>query len=257
MIQPQLALLVFIVMTVHHFGEGDTQSHSKSLGWIEIVARGGTFLVTVYSNHTEVVELFTLIVSGSSEAAVSNVMVACAVMQAGYAICTIYLLVHLLSSLHLESAQQLLLEIIALNFMYYAAPPLLAFMIYFNIYHSQRHLVRVMRMNTWRASSRVTLCVGLAFTLLATLILGLWYSSIQAPTTGYAMTVDARPLLRPVFIVISVLTVPHMVLTHEVVSKTSSRTKKSANSVEETTSGLNCKHRKSTTDFLTDFEIDV
>ena len=224
---PQLALLLFIVMTVQHFGEGDTQSNPRSFGWAEVVARGGTFLVTIHSNHAEVVDIFTLIVGGTSEAAVSNVMAACTVMQIGYAVCTVYLLVHLSTFLHLQSAQQLLLEVAVLNFMYYAAPPLLAFMVYFNIYHSQRHLTRVMGMNTWQASSRVTVMVGMSVTLLATLILGLWYSGIQATApfiqaTTYSLLLDARPLLRPVFIVISSITVPHMVLVHEVFSKTPS-----------------------------------
>merc|ERR1712086_314365 len=95
-----------------------------------------------------------------------------------------------------------------------------AFMVYFNIYHSQRHLVRVTGMSTWQASSRVTVMVGMSVTLLATLILGLWYSGIQA--TAYSLLLDARPLLRPVFIVISSISVPHMVLVHEVFSKTPS-----------------------------------
>jgi len=212
-LQPEVALFLFLVMTVYHFGEGDAQSNPKSFGLIEMVARGGTFLVTIHSNHNQVVEIFTLIVGGSS---VTNVMAACTIMQVGYAICTCLFIVHLLSVLHSSSAQLLLLELVALNVMYYVAPPLLAFAVYFNLYHSQRHVVRVMQMNSWRASNRLSLMVATTFTLLSTIILGLWYWSGQL--SRWAVIQDARPLLRPMFVVISVLTVPHMFLVHEVVS---------------------------------------
>merc|ERR1711924_538311 len=153
---------------------------------------------------------------GTSEASIANVLNACTAMQVGYAVCLAYVVVHLLCQLHLASAQRLLLEMVVINLMYYAAPPLLAFAIYFNLYHSQRHVVRVMRMRTWQASGRMTIAVGAIFTVLATAILGLWYWGSQVTTRS--MVLDARPLVRPMFIVISVLTVPHMVLVHEVVT---------------------------------------
>jgi len=257
MFLPQLALLLFMVMTVQHFGEGDAQSNPKSLGWIEIVARGGSFLVAIYSNHAEVVDIFTLIVGGSSEAAVGHVMAACVMMQVGYAVCTTYFLVHLLTSLHLGSSQRLLLEVAALNAMYYTAPPLLAFMVYFNVYHCQRHMVRVMGMNTWQASSRVTMIVGVVVTLLATFALGLWYSGIQAAApfvqaSADSFWLDARPMLRPVFIIISSITVPHMVLVHQVFSK--SPNGDFENTVVEEKQELMDKkdheHKKSTSDYF-------
>merc|ERR1711990_954897 len=158
----------------------------------------------------------TLIVGGSTEASIANVMAACTVMQCVYCMCTFSFLVHLISSAQMGSSRSLLLELLALNLMYYMAPPLLAFAVYFNLYHSQRHVVRVMQMGTWRASNRLSLMVAITFTVLSTVILGLWYWFGQLSTR--AMVLDARPLLRPMFIVISVLTVPHMVLVHEVVT---------------------------------------
>merc|ERR1711924_36962 len=158
-----MALLLFLVMTVYHFGEGDTQSSGK-LDWVQMIARGGSFLVTIHSNHAEVVEIFTLIVGGDSETSVANVMLACVAMQAVYAIALVSLLVRLFTSLHLLSARNLLIEVVTLNLLYFFAPPLLAFAVYFNLYHSQRHVVRVMRMRTWQVSFSATLLVNRVYT---------------------------------------------------------------------------------------------
>merc|ERR1711907_118390 len=159
---------------------------------------------------------FTLIVGGNSEAAIATVLAACTVMQMGYAVALVAFVVQLLSQLHMASARRLLLEVVAVNLLYYVAPPLLAFTIYFNLYHSQRHVVRVMQMRTWQASFRDTLVVGVAFTMLFTTILGVWYYLGQVSTSG--MMKDASPLVRPMFIVISVMTVPHMVLVNDVLT---------------------------------------
>jgi len=137
-------------------------------------------------------------------------------MQLVYVACLVKLVVHLLSLIHLASSRRLLLEVVVLNAMYMLAPPLLAFAIYFNLYHSQRHVVRVMRMSTWKASPGCTGAVVVIFTLLSTVILAVWYCGMQLTTSK--MILDARPMLRPMFIVISVITVPHMVLVHEVVA---------------------------------------
>merc|ERR1711871_873498 len=213
LLQPELALTAFLVMTVYHFGEGDTHSNPKSLGLVEMVARGGSFLVTIRSNHAEVVEIFTLIVGGNSEQSIANVMNACTIMQGCYVVALVSVVTHLVSNLQLASARNLLLEIVSINLMYYVAPPLLAFAVYFNLYHSQRHVLRVMKMSTWRASGRDTLLVGAVFTVLSTAILGMWYYGSQVTTSS--MMMNASPLVRPMFIVFSVLTVPHMVLVHE------------------------------------------
>merc|ERR1711966_457824 len=190
-------------MTIYHFGEGDEQSNPWSLGWQEIVARGGTFLVTIYAHEAEVAGIFTHIVAGKSVDAVANVMRACTVMQLVYVVCIVNMVVKLLFSLQLPSARKLLLEILTLNLMYYFASPLMAFTVYFNLYHSQRHVERVSQMSTWTVKLQLMRRVEVVFTCLATAALIAWICTTRLSTL--TVIFDARPLLRPTFVVISVL----------------------------------------------------
>jgi len=53
LLAPEFALFAFLLLTVYHFGEGDAQSNPHALGWVEIVARGGSFLVTIHAHHAK------------------------------------------------------------------------------------------------------------------------------------------------------------------------------------------------------------
>lgn len=209
---PSIALICFLTTAVYHFGEGDVQSKSQSYGWTEVVARGVVFTIAIHVHSEEVSVLFGLII-GYTPVPVALSLV-CSVMYIIYVCCTISFALHLITSVAPSTSRWVLLELAALISLYYIATPLTAFAVHFNLYHARRHVVRVMRMQPQSLGDyKKSILVATVVTAIPLFVLFAWVANTTKKESH--ITIDATAWVRPLFVILGTLTLPHGVLVHQ------------------------------------------
>ena len=220
---PGAALALFIVMSVAHFGEGDvaTSDWARSDsgvaargrfwklrgGFLEMFARGGAFLVAVEAFPMEVRHIF---IDMAGEHEVATVMGLLHNLSTCHAWATAVVGLAHLAHIHEDHSMLVAIELAVVNTLYRWCPPLVAFAIYFNFFHSLRHIMRVAEFAPETVAKRGK-AVAALFTLLATLpmvAVALWNAE-EFGAVGVAWIENS---IKMIFIGLSVLTTPHMVL---------------------------------------------
>jgi Brp/Blh family beta-carotene 15,15'-monooxygenase len=202
---PTIALLLFILMSIYHFGEGDLVAHEISPSRpLEIFARGGNFL-SCRSNGVNTI--FTLLVNDSVN--LNLLVIVLYWISLLHRICSLYVLMlysrRFIKSRDLTNSGLLVLEFVTVDSLFRWCPPLLAFTIYFNLFHSLRHMIRVAEYSYTRIINR-----GKPIMLLFTLL-----TILPLLVTSHIMSLNEDFIeknLKLIFIGLSVLTTPHMVI---------------------------------------------
>ena len=141
---PWFSFVSFLVVSVFHFGEGDVQKRDSFSDWLEIVVRGCMFCVGLYHRPGEGLYLsFCSIVHGESEMQVMPIHVT--LVNLVYRIHILALMVVILHRLKRGGEFHIAFELVVLHLMFAQLPLLLSFSIYFSLYHSCRHVVRIFR----------------------------------------------------------------------------------------------------------------
>lgn len=221
LLAPLTTLLFFLLISVWHFGRGDVDDRlalganrpwSKLGAFFEAVARGGFFLTAALYFHTsDVSAMFASLTGFPFEHIIAQARaVGPAMLMLNGALLSVVLAHHLGgwaegSDDHGRAA----LEVAALVALFCLAAPLVAFVVYFCFWHSVRHGLRLaaaLDPSSPAAALRAFVRRAWPTTLAASLIgvAAFWLLGASPPT-------DA--LLRIVFVGLSALTVPHVVLT--------------------------------------------
>jgi len=196
---PTIGFLVFLSISLFHFGRGDIVPRTKDHQLTEVVMRGGLVLAGISLFHrTEVDAIFEVLI-GSNTAVVWSFLQAIGVL-------TLILIPLVLFSKSPQERKAASIEVIGLLALFAIAPPLLGFAFYFCGIHSVRHFrhMGVMLQSTLQRFQVTRTTV--IFSLL-TWAVGLFAVANQSSSIGLEPA-----LLQVIFIGLAALTVPHMIL---------------------------------------------
>ena len=196
---PSLSLVVFLIISMVHFGWGDANAKTNFQFILQVVIHGGLVVFGTVNFHiTEVTRLFNLLTNGDSSAAIQVSQI----MFFGILFLTIIYLFLAIKNYELMSR---LIELIVIALILVLLPPLLGFAVYFCFVHTGRHMLHIWKKLQIAMNSRVIFIQAIGLTAASWLLgLGAFYFLDSGDF-------DAD-ILRVVFIGLAALTVPHMIL---------------------------------------------
>ena len=199
-IAPSLSLIVFLTISMLHFGAGDARHGEGVLRFAETMAHGGLAIVGISQFHrSEVDEIFYYLINQDT-----------AMVWLAINVLTLAVIVAIIACVS-QAAKDVkwsatTLELLILGIVYALVPPLLGFAIYFCLVHSARHFRRIL--STIKATVDFSNIKNQA-------ILFTTASWIAAGIAFWMLADFADPgptVMRITFIGLAALTVPHMLL---------------------------------------------
>lgn len=207
---PILMLTSFLMLAVAHFGFGDTGEITGLQRALEIIVRGGsTIVIPLFFQTATTLELFTILVGPESTTAMHAASQA--IMPSAGWIWSLCLIASISWRVSTRRPGWLLaiLELILIAAVFAMLQPLIAFLLYFNLIHSVRHLADLGAARfpksghcAWRWLLSESLPLTVATLILATIAFYLFRHSINFNEN----------ITRVIFWGLSALTIPHMVL---------------------------------------------
>lgn len=190
---PVLCLGVFLLISAWHFS-GDWDAN---LPWVWRRALGALLLLMPVGFHTQEVAVLFAHLSGEGGAALAHGLA----LPAGALALGMVLIA---SAATAQRQWALVIELLLLVLLAFAAPPLVYFALYFCLLHSPRHMAHVFRREPPAAHRQLLRTMGVYtfLTLLGLTVMALLYRAAPLDTV----------LMRVVFIGLAALTVPHMLL---------------------------------------------
>jgi len=199
-IAPSLSLIVFLIISMLHFGAGDARHGEGVLRFAETMAHGGLAIVGISQFHrSEVDEIFYYLINQDT-----------AMVWLAINVLTVAVIVAIIACVS-QAAKDVkwsatTLELLILGILYALVPPLLGFAIYFCLVHSARHFRRIL--STIKATVDFSNIKNQAilFTTASWIAAGIAFWM-------FADFADPGPtVMRITFIGLAALTVPHMLL---------------------------------------------
>ena len=199
-IAPSLSLIVFLTISMLHFGAGDARHGEGILRFAETLAHGGLAIVGISQFHrSEADEIFYYLINQDT-----------AMVWLAINVLTVAVIVAIITCVS-QAAKDVkwsatTLELLILGIVYALVPPLLGFAIYFCLVHSARHFRRIL--STIKATVDFSNIKNQA-------ILFTTASWIAAGIAFWMLADFADPgptVMRITFIGLAALTVPHMLL---------------------------------------------
>ncbi len=197
-IAPNLSLLIFLIVSAIHFGISDT-IHKGNLFYIEIFFRGLAPIATpIYFYNEEVKFIFSKL---NADQIFINKLIN---YNDFFFIILMSLLILFLSFQIINKKKNnfnTFIEVQLIIFTFYFFEPFIAFCLYFCFFHSLRHLL--IEKETLNISFKKLIVSTIPITLISTIGIFLIYVLILQDNLSY---------LSLIFISLSALTVPHMLL---------------------------------------------
>ena len=199
-IAPSLSLIVFLTISMLHFGAGDARHGEGILRFAETLAHGGLAIVGISQFHrSEADEIFYYLINQDT-----------AMVWLAINVLTVAVIVAIIACVS-QAAKDVkwsatTLELLILGIVYALVPPLLGFAIYFCLVHSARHFRRIL--STIKATVDFSNIKNqtILFTTASWIAAGIAFRM-------FADFADPGPtVLRITFIGLAALTVPHMLL---------------------------------------------
>ena len=199
-VAPSISLILFLIISLLHFGAGDVKNGQGSLGFTEALAHGGLAIVGISQFHRgEVNEIFAYLTNRDT----ATVWLAIDILTVGVIAAVITCIVQ--ASKNPKWATTVL-ELLLLGIIYAIAPPLLGFAIYFCCVHSARHFRKIYATIKETVTSGNIKNQAILFTVISWIAAGVAFWM-------FADFADPGPtIMRITFIGLAALTVPHMIL---------------------------------------------
>lgn len=197
LIAPTLFLVIFLIASVAHFS-GDLPADTPLLS--RLLYGGAIIILPTILHAAEVTRLFGFLISAG---AASSLVAALGLMAWPWLVGLV-----IAAILRVRTDRLTALEIISVSALAAAAPPLLAFTVFFCGMHSARHILRTQQyagrasawhLIGWSVLPMLAVCVAFA---------AAWYQLKDAPF-------DSQ-VVQMVFVTLAILTGPHMVLIEQV-----------------------------------------
>lgn len=200
MMAPVACLLVFLVISMLHFGMGDVRAGNGWQGMLEALAHGGLVVAGISQMHRDEVDvIFGYLVDGTT-----------LLVWQGLEIISIFVAVALLFCVVQGVINRRwrggLAELVIMGAIFAFTPPLVGFAIYFCLVHTPRHVRSILSSVSSGVSRRLMVSQAVLFTVASWVAGGLAFWLLLGAETAEAA------LMRVVFIGLAALTVPHMIL---------------------------------------------
>ena len=197
---PSVSLIIFIGISIIHFGLGDARAQNGWFRWVQAIAHGGVVVVIIAQSHKlDVSKIFNYLTGTENlqiwlAIDIISVIVALTIMIYGW------------RSIFDRRWLNGLIEIMFLVLMFIKLPPLVSFAIYFCCIHTVRHLSNILIPIRTILPSKILYIKAIGFTITSWIIghIAFLWCATQIPIE--------TSLLRVVFIGLAALTVPHMIL---------------------------------------------
>ena len=198
-IAPVLIFIVFLAISMFHFGKGDISSADKQFTSIESVARGGLVIAGISQFHaTEADSIFQVLVGLDTE-------LVWLFLDAALAVTIVCCGMTMITKKGQERGK-FFGEITGLTLVFGILPPLVGFSIYFCLIHSIRHFASMRAM----LSDTIT---KLQITKTTILFSAISWAAGLIILAQQSNNIGVEPaLLQVIFIGLAALTVPHMIL---------------------------------------------
>tara|TARA_B110000967_G_C18712362_1_gene473387 strand:- start:18 stop:848 length:831 start_codon:yes stop_codon:yes gene_type:complete len=202
---PAPSLTVFLCVSALHFGLSDILNHESAkheeVGqhWLPVIAHGGLVSIAIPSvNPALVAPLFGVLIGDEAGEALTHTigMLWAPWLLAVCAYCGYALLV--------PAWRKPLFNLLALLALVFLLPPLLSFALYFCLWHSRRHTLRIWHSLQGKTERKRSFTEATVYCLLAWTSAGVFFIYFHASFS--------ETLLRLTFIGLAALTVPHMLL---------------------------------------------
>ena len=199
LIVPTVGFLVFLAISMFHFGRGDIVPRAKEHQLAEVLMRGGLVLAGISLFHRpEVDSIFGVLIGSDTE-------IVWLFLQA-IGVLTLVLIPYVILSKSKQERTTASFEVVGLLALFAIAPPLLGFAIYFCGVHSVRHFKHMGTMLKSTLQQFQVTRTTVVFSLM-TWAVGLLVLANQSASIGLEPA-----LLQVIFIGLAALTVPHMIL---------------------------------------------
>ena len=200
MIAPSISLILFLTISMLHFGAGDVKNGQGGLAFSEALAHGGLAIIGISQFHrSEVDEIFSYLINQDTAAVWLVVDVLTVAVIAAIITCFV-------QASKDPKWSTTVFELLLLGFVYAIAPPLLGFAIYFCCIHSARHFKKIYSSIKQTVLSSNIKNQAILFTTISWVAAGIAFWL-------FADFADPGPtIMRITFIGLAALTVPHMIL---------------------------------------------
>lgn len=202
---PGVALIVLILLSLWHFGEQAHHEHADQVEvWLLRGVQGGTSVTVPVLLSPDTLLPWVRSISATHAAWVWPMWVGIAGLWAALLIVALVLI----KPWKLSSGHTLWIELVALILLNLLLSPLLAFALFFGLYHSGAHIwrMRQMQRREGKHGQDWLLMATLLITLLALALL-MWWMSNQT----FAVQ-DAGQWLRSLVVALAAVTLPHLIL---------------------------------------------
>ena len=211
---PGFALLLFLIISVIHFGLADYSASPTRIKCLHVTAHGGIVAIWLPVIHKEeVTELFAVLTNGHTPFIWDIMTLLLLFWIGGTAL-------HLYQTLSSKKHYFVGVELIGLIIFAWMATPLVTFAVYFCLIHSSRHFTFIWKQLRSISTKRVLINSALVLSGASWLIGGglYWYLHLDMTPSNAA--------LQTIFIGLAALTVPHMMLIDLVFRPHSNKTTK-------------------------------
>jgi beta-carotene 15,15'-dioxygenase len=200
------ALCILVAMSIWHFGE---------MYGAHILLRlsvGGASVMAPILLHSDAMSELLAVLVGDELAWVQRIWFVLSWMWAAGALCSLVWMVRSSSCVHKHLFNKAVLEIAGVLILFSVLSPLLAFALYFGLYHCIAHILRVQRavVKHRRMTRKAVLSIWLATGLFtAVLLLGLWR---YLPNAMHLAHSASAQLLQWTIVALAAVTLPHLLL---------------------------------------------
>tara|TARA_B100000212_G_scaffold182162_2_gene137163 strand:+ start:2854 stop:3684 length:831 start_codon:yes stop_codon:yes gene_type:complete len=198
-VAPAISFIIFLGISMYHFGKGDVNTDGQEPSVTESLARGGVVIGGISQFHrVDADEIFQVLIGSNTEL----------IWLFLNSVVPMTLIFAILSMVNKNIGERgtFLAEIAGLALIFSILPPLVGFAIYFCLIHSIRHFASMRAM----LSDTITKLQITKTTILFSAIswaAGLIILAQQSSNIGFEPA-----LLQVIFIGLAALTVPHMIL---------------------------------------------
>ena len=200
MIAPSISLILFLTISMLHFGAGDVKNGQGGLAFSEALAHGGLAIIGISQFHrSEVDEIFAYLINQDTAAVWLVIDVLTVAVIAAIITCVV-------QASKDPRWSTTVFELLLLGFVYAIAPPLLGFAIYFCCIHSARHFKKIYSSIKQTVSSSNIKNQAILFTTIS------WVAAGMAFWLFADFANPGPTIMRITFIGLAALTVPHMLL---------------------------------------------
>jgi len=207
LILPPVALVLFLGTAVFHWGEGDREAFPTAAPWwLDVLGRGGIFFVCFWHRWAEVEVVLQLLVGPQID--LTGAVMAIQLMEAAYLVAYMSCLGFHMLRWKDPRSMLVALELVVLYSAFCRLPALVALPLYYCVYHSTRHYIRVPALTS--ASRGSVVAAAVFFTALSLVLIAIFYVAEQ----WAGMPGDLSIVVKVGIIGVSAMTCPHLVVVH-------------------------------------------